>query len=90
MSFPAFHHENDAVNNYITRLLTSPDIKDGPQLILMAGIVLSNVELIKYSCNLDPKIINMPVPNYILEATDAVLSSVTNKTLSEKIPKNPG
>ena len=36
----------------------------------------------KYATSIDPTVVNRAVPNYILEATDAALSSVTGKQFS--------
>ena len=36
----------------------------------------------KYATSIDPTVVNRAVPNYILEATDAALSSVTGKKFS--------
>ena len=80
---PPFNHDNETVENYIKML-----IKEGvggtkrSQLILMAGISLNNVKLIKYACEIDPNVVNLPVPEDVLNATDAVLSPVTGKHLS--------
>lgn len=87
---PHFCHNNEAVKHYIDTLFKSANSTQRNQLILMAGIALSDTKLIQYACSIDSSIINTPVPQGILNATDAVLSEVTGHTLSTTtLPTSP-
>ena len=79
---PKYEHDDEAVKNYINSLFKLTSIPQQSQLILMAGIALNDVKLIKYACDLDPNVVKIPVPQSVLEATDAALASVTKTTLS--------
>ena len=73
---PTFHHDNNTVNTFVDYLLKEhPTGTKKAQLILMTGIALNNIELIKYASNLEPDIVNKPVPNHILTIIDAILSA---------------
>ena len=82
LELPTFQHDDKAVYNYIDCLLKNDDLENRSQLILIAGIALNNIKLMKYATSIDPTVVNRIVPNYILEATDAALSSVTGKQFS--------
>ena len=82
MSDYKFSHDNDAVQNYISTLLKSPNTTDCAQLLLMAGVALNDTGLMKYAISLEPGIVNMGVPDYILAATDDVMYEVTGKKFS--------
>ena len=84
---PTFHHTNNVIDNYIDYLFKNPSLPDRTQLILMAGIALSNVDLIKYAGDIDPNVVNIPVPNHILTITDSIMSEVTGITLSQNPPQ---
>lgn len=87
---PHFHHNNEAVKHYIDTLFKSANSKHRNQLILMAGIALSDTKLIQYACNIDASVINTPVSQSVLDATDAVLSEVTGNTFSTTaLPATP-
>ena len=73
----------NTINNYIDHLFKNPTLKDRTQLILIAGIVLNNVELIKYAADIDPNVVKAPIPNHILTLTDAIMSQETGITLSK-------
>ena len=73
---PTFHHDNKVIDNFVDFLLKEqPSGTKKDQLILMTGIALNNIELIKYASNLEPGIVNKPVPNHILTIIDAILSA---------------
>ena len=72
-SSPTFHHDNDAVNNFINLLLTNTTIHNRAQLILMSGIALNDVELVKYAAEIDHTVINTPVPNSVVQQLDSIL-----------------
>ena len=77
------YHTSNTINNYIDHLFKNPTLKDRTQLILIAGIVLNNVELIKYAADIDPNVVKAPIPNHILTLTDAIMSQETGITLSK-------
>ena len=73
---PTFHHDNKVIDNFVDYLLKEhPTGTKKAQLILMTGIALSNIDLIKYASNLEPGIVNKPVPNHIMTIIDAILSA---------------
>ena len=85
MSYPStFHHENQAVRNWIKFLYTSDklDTFKRAQYFMMSGIALGDCKLIEYSVSLDKNVVNTPVDQSILTAIDAVLSPVTGCNLS--------
>ena len=85
MSYPStFHHENQAVRNWIKFLITtdSLDTLKRAQYFMMSGISLNDTKLIEYSVSLDKNVINTPVDKSILTEVDAVLSPVTKMNLS--------
>ena len=85
MSYPStFHHENQAVRNWIKFLITADnlDTLKRAQYFMMSGISLNDTKLIEYSVSLDKNVVNTPVDQSILTAVDAVLSPVTGTNLS--------
>ncbi len=62
---PAFTHPQIAVQNFVDMALDTPDMKNRSQFIMMAGILLNNTELIKYSVSVDPAVINTPIPGHV-------------------------
>ena len=85
MSYPStFHHENQAVRNWIKFLYTTDklDTFKRAQYFMMSGIALGDCKLIEYSVSLDKNVVNTPVDQSILTAIDAVLSPVTGCNLS--------
>ena len=82
---PKYEHDDEAVKNYINDLFKLTSIPQQSQLILMAGIALNDVKLIKYACDLDPTVVKRPVPQSILEATDAVLGKAAGCKLSAHV-----
>ena len=88
MSYPStFHHENQAVRNWIKFLITSEslDTLQRAQYFMMSGISLNDTKLIEYSVSLDKNVVNTPVDQGILTAVDAVLSTVTGMKLSSTV-----
>ena len=69
---PPFEHENVAINNFVKMLLGAPNMNNHAQLIMMSGIYLNNIELIKYSTDIDPSIVNTPVTSGTMAAIDAI------------------
>ena len=85
MSYPStFHHENQAVRNWIKFLYTTDklDTFKRAQYFMMSGIALGDCNLIEYSISLEEEVVNTPVDQSILTAIDAVLSPVTGCNLS--------
>ena len=88
MSYPStFHHENQAVRNWIKFLITADnlDTLKRAQYFMMSGISLNDTKLIEYSVSLDKNVVNTPVDQGILTAVDAVLSPVTGMKLSSTV-----
>ena len=82
---PKYEHDDEAVKNYINSLFKLTSFPEQSQLILMAGIALNDVKLIKYACDLDPNVVKMPVPQSVLEATDAALGEAAGCKLSAHV-----
>ena len=85
MSYPStFHHENQAVRNWIKFLYTTDklDTFKRAQYFMMSGIALGDCNLIEYYISLEEEVVTTPVDQSILTAIDAVLSPVTGMNLS--------
>ena len=72
-----FHHENNAVKDFIDKLLSKPKTIINLQKLLMSGIAFNDTGLVTYAIEINPAIVNMVVPPNVIQQIDNILSLFT-------------
>ena len=71
---PEFTHETPTIHNFVNMLLSNANanIPNRSCLIIMSGIMLNNVALIKYAADIDPTVVNTPVPTAVHQVIEGI------------------
>ena len=75
---PEFTHENQGIHNFVNMHLSNANananvnIPNRSCLIIMSGIMLNNVALIKYAADIDPTVVNTPVPTAVHQVIEGI------------------
>lgn len=82
---PEFTHENQAIHNFINLLLADTlNTQHRSALIIMSGIMLNNIELIKYAADIDPAVVNTPIPLAVQQVIEGIFCDIKKEN-----PPNP-
>jgi len=82
---PKFNHESEAIQNFVDLLLADTlNTQHRSALIIMSGIVLGNVELIKYAAAIDPTVVNTAIPPSVEKTINGIFGDIKKEN-----PSNP-
>ena len=84
---PTFSHPKQEIDCFVNMILDDHTLDHRVQYIITAGILLNNIELVKYAASIDPASVNTVITRTVFAAVENIILG-TNNTLTMLDGKN--